>query len=39
MSTPIGPYSPVVEAGDLIIVSGQLGLVDGTLAEGVTAQT
>src|SRR6056300_1285936 len=34
MTTPIGPYSPSVRAGDFIIVSGQLGLV-----EGVTAQT
>jgi 2-iminobutanoate/2-iminopropanoate deaminase len=29
----------VVTAGDLIVVSGQLGLVDGELADGVTAQT
>jgi len=41
MSTPIGPYSPVVRAGSLLITSGQLGLVaagDGssTLAEGGT---
>ena len=39
MATPIGPYTPVVTAGDLIVVSGQLGLVDGELADGVTAQT
>ena len=39
MATPIGPYSPSVRAGDFIIVSGQLGVVDGVLVEGVTAQT
>ena len=39
MATPIGPYTPVVTAGDLIVVSGQLGLVDGELADGVTSQT
>ena len=37
---PIGPYSPVVRAGDWIIVSGQLGLKDGALVKGgVKAQT
>jgi len=36
MATPIGPYSPSVRAGDFIIVSGQLGIVDGALVEGVT---
>jgi 2-iminobutanoate/2-iminopropanoate deaminase len=40
MSKPIGPYTPVVRAGDWIIVSGQLGLVDGALVDGgVAAQT
>jgi 2-iminobutanoate/2-iminopropanoate deaminase len=39
MSKPVGPYSPVVRAGDWIIVSGQVGLVEGALAEGVKAQT
>jgi 2-iminobutanoate/2-iminopropanoate deaminase len=39
MSTPQGPYTPVVRAGDWIIVSGQLGLRDGVLADGVAAQT
>ncbi|MCU1395781.1 MAG: YjgF/YER057c/UK114 family protein [Ilumatobacteraceae bacterium] len=37
MSTPpkaIGPYTPAVRAGDWIIVSGQLGAVDGVLVEG-----
>ena len=39
MSKPVGPYSPVVRAGDWVIVSGQVGLKDGALAEGVAAQT
>ena len=40
MSKPLGPYTPVVRAGDWIIVSGQLGMVDGALvAGGVAAQT
>lgn len=39
MTAPIGPYTPAVRAGDFIIVSGQLGIVDGALAEGVPAQT
>lgn len=29
MSTPVGPYSPIVEAGPWLICSGQLGLVAG----------
>jgi 2-iminobutanoate/2-iminopropanoate deaminase len=40
MSKPLGPYSPVVRAGDWIITSGQLGLADGRLVEGgVPAET
>ncbi len=40
MSTPIGPYSPIVRAGDLLVVSGQLGLVDGAMVTGgVAAET
>ncbi len=34
MSKPVGPYSPIVRAGDWLIVSGQLGIVDGKLVEG-----
>jgi 2-iminobutanoate/2-iminopropanoate deaminase len=42
MSTPIGPYSPILRAGDLVVTSGQLGLhdkSDGTrgLVDGGTA--
>jgi 2-iminobutanoate/2-iminopropanoate deaminase len=34
MSTPVGPYTPVVRAGDWLIVSGQVGIVDGKLVSG-----
>jgi 2-iminobutanoate/2-iminopropanoate deaminase len=42
MSTPVGPYSPILRAGDLVVTSGQLGLADradGTrgLVDGGTA--
>jgi 2-iminobutanoate/2-iminopropanoate deaminase len=37
---PLGPYTPVVRAGDWIIVSGQLGVQDGKIVSGgVAAQT
>src|SRR5262245_8248413 len=36
---PVGPYTPVVRAGDWLIVSGQVGTKDGTLADGVVAPT
>jgi 2-iminobutanoate/2-iminopropanoate deaminase len=40
MSTPIGPYTPIVRAGDLLVVSGQLGLRDGEMVSGgVVAET
>ena len=39
MSAPIGPYTPLVRAGDWLICSGQLGLAEGQLVEGVAAQT
>jgi 2-iminobutanoate/2-iminopropanoate deaminase len=40
MSKPLGPYSPVVRAGDFVIVSGQGGIRDGALVDGgVAAQT
>ena len=38
MALPVGPYTAVVRAGDFIICSGQLGLADGNLVEGLTAQ-
>ncbi len=31
---PIGPYTAVVRAGDLLFCSGQLGLCDGNLVGG-----
>jgi 2-iminobutanoate/2-iminopropanoate deaminase len=34
MSKPVGPYTPVVRAGDFIIVSGQGGLLDGVKVDG-----
>ncbi len=34
MTTPVGPYTPVVRSGDWIICSGQVGLADGRLVEG-----
>lgn len=39
-AAPVGPYTPVVRAGDWVIVSGQLGLADGAIVPGgVAAQT
>jgi 2-iminobutanoate/2-iminopropanoate deaminase len=34
MATPIGPYTPIVRAGDWLVCSGQLGLKDGALVDG-----
>ena len=34
MSTPVGPYTPVVRAGDFVITSGQVGIAAGGLVEG-----
>jgi 2-iminobutanoate/2-iminopropanoate deaminase len=31
---PVGPYSPIVRAGDWLVVSGQVGIVDGSLVGG-----
>jgi 2-iminobutanoate/2-iminopropanoate deaminase len=40
MNPPIGPYSPIVRAGDLLVVSGQVGLRDGDVVSGgVEAET
>jgi len=40
MSKPLGPYSPVVRAGDFVIVSGQGGMADGRkVSGGVAAET
>ena len=34
MSKPVGPYSPVLRAGDWVFTAGQLGLADGALVDG-----
>ena len=34
MTTPVGPYSPIVRAGEWLVCSGQVGLHDGALVEG-----
>jgi 2-iminobutanoate/2-iminopropanoate deaminase len=34
MSTPVGPYTPIVQAGEWLVVSGQIGLRDGSLVSG-----
>src|SRR5262245_33065142 len=40
MSKPIGPYSPVVRAGEWLIVSGQMGVAGGKVVSGgIAAET
>ncbi|KXS21243.1 YjgF-like protein [Gonapodya prolifera JEL478] len=36
---PLAPYTPGIKAGGFLFVSGQLGIVDGKLVEGVEEQT
>lgn len=31
---PAGPYTPAIRAGDWLVVSGQIGAVDGKLVDG-----
>jgi 2-iminobutanoate/2-iminopropanoate deaminase len=31
---PLGPYTPIVRAGDWLICSGQIGISDGHLVDG-----
>ena len=38
MSTPVGPYRPIVRAGDWLVCSGQLGLAGGQLVDGLVEQ-
>ena len=38
MSTPVGPYTPVIRAGDWLVVSGQVGISADGLADGFAAQ-
>lgn len=35
---PVGPYTPAVRAGSWVIVSGQVGLRDGRIVDGLPAQ-
>lgn len=34
MSTPVGPYTPVVRTGHLLYTSGQIGIRDGAIVDG-----
>jgi 2-iminobutanoate/2-iminopropanoate deaminase len=34
MAKPVGPYTPIVRAGEWLVVSGQVGLADGKLVTG-----
>lgn len=38
MSKAVGPYTPIVRAGEWLVVSGQVGLGDDGLADGLSAQ-
>ncbi len=38
MSKPVGPYTPIVRAGEWLVTSGQIGIADGVLAEGFEPQ-
>lgn len=38
MAKPVGPYTPALRAGDWLIISGQIGTVDGKLAGGFEGQ-
>ncbi|MET0904165.1 MAG: Rid family hydrolase [Acidimicrobiales bacterium] len=34
MSQPVGPYTPIMRAGEWLVVSGQVGIADGKLVSG-----
>jgi len=34
MSTPVGPYTPIVRGGDLLFTAGQIGITADGLVEG-----
>ncbi len=34
MAKPVGPYTPIVRAGEWLIVSGQVGVSEGKLVPG-----
>jgi 2-iminobutanoate/2-iminopropanoate deaminase len=39
VSKPVAHYSASYRAGDLLFVSGQIGIAEGSLVDGVEAQT
>ena len=39
MSKPVAHYSASYRAGDLLFISGQIGIAEGSLVDGVEAQT
>ena len=34
MTTPVGPYTPIVKAGPWLVSSGQIGITDDSLVDG-----
>jgi 2-iminobutanoate/2-iminopropanoate deaminase len=34
MSTPVGPYTPIVRGGDLLFTAGQVGIDENGLVDG-----
>lgn len=34
MTKPVGPYTPIVRAGDWLITSGQIGIKEGAIVDG-----
>ncbi len=34
MTSPVGPYSPIVRAGEWLVCSGQVGISEGALVAG-----
>ena len=34
MTKPVGPYTPIMRAGDLLLSSGQIGIADGAIVDG-----
>ncbi|HEX2039634.1 MAG TPA: RidA family protein [Acidimicrobiales bacterium] len=38
MAKPVGPYSPSMRAGDWLVCSGQVGVRDGALVDGIEEQ-
>ena len=34
MSKPLGPYTPIMRAGDWLVSSGQIGMIEGKLVSG-----